>query len=236
MAKRQQLEAEKVKLQTPEFQASFPALFEATSVNPGDKKKFSVQMLFQVKETPASKAAGRKVVDIQPLKNLVRAVIEEKFGKDQAKWPPIGDQVGMLKLPWRSGTEIGKKVAGTNDYQPGYGEGIIFAAASSINKPGVVDAHEDKNNPGHPAPIAAPSDVYGGCFMRAKVNAYYWEYMGKKGVSLGLINAQKLKDGEPFGNRTSAANDFDAIDAPSGGSQAPAMAGAGAASGSDIGV
>ena len=80
-----------------------------------------------------------------------------------------------------------------------------------------------------------PSDVYGGMYARAKINAYFWEYMGKMGVSLGLQHVQKLRDGETFSGRGKAENDFDSVDVPQGASAA-AAAPAGAASGSGIGV
>lgn len=227
--KRQRMQSEGVKITTPEFRASFPALFEAKSVQPGGNAKYSVVMLFQTKETAASKAEGRSVVDIEPVRKLIRDVVIEKFGADKSKWPALGNGTGQLQLPLHLGTEPGKKD------MVGYGEGIIFATASSSGKnarPGVVHAYAGPD--GKPAPLTVPSDFYGGCYARATVNAYYWEYMGKLGVSLGLQNVQKLRDGEPFGGRGKAEEDFDAIPSPEGASQAqPAAA---AAAGSDIGV
>lgn len=216
MANKKKLVSEKATVVTPEFRASFPALFEARAVKQGDPAKFSVQMLFQVKETAKSKAEGTKVVDIAPLKELVRNVLVEMYGADRAKWPT------NLVLPFRDGGEVGKKDLA------GYGDGIIFSTATSKNKPGVVYPHAGTD--GRPEVMNVPSDFYGGCYARAKVNAYHWEYMGKVGVSLGLINVQKLRDGEMFGIRGDAPKDFDAIAAPAG---TPAGAAAGA---SDMGV
>jgi hypothetical protein len=196
------MQSETVKIMTPEFRASFPALFEPRSADPkgGGKLKYSIVMLFRVGETPESKKAGEKVVSIEPLKILVKNILTEKFGPDRAKWP------SNLVLPFRDGNEPSKK-----DY-PGYGPGVVFATASTMTRPGVVDAYEDPKNPGKPAPIGAPSDFYGGCYARATINAYFWEYTGRQGVSLSLQNVQKLRDGEPFGGRPSAENDFDAIE------------------------
>lgn len=205
------MKSESVKLVTCEGRLSFPALFEAKAAKAGDKAKYSATLLFRVKETPASKAAGEKVVDIEPLKALVRAVIEEKFGTDRTKWPQIGDGVGLLKLPFRDGMEPGKKD------KAGYGEGIVYVAFGSPAtnaRPGIVYAHAGPD--GKPAPLTVPSDIYGGCYARVTTNAYYWEYMGKTGVSLGLQNVQKIRDGEPFGGRGAAENDFEAIEQPAG--------------------
>jgi len=188
-----------VKVVTPEFRVSFPQVFEPKGVNPGDKLKFSVQMLFQVKETEKSRSEGRAVVDIRPLKEAALKIIHEKFGTDRSKWPD-------LKLPFRDGAETGKKD------QEGYGDGIIFVNASSSNKPGIVD--------GQKQPIIMPSEFYGGCYARATVNPYYWKYMGKEGVSFGLQNLQKLRDGDAFSGRSKPEEDFDAIEPPTGGATA----------------
>lgn len=221
MAKNQKVAAEKEKVQTPEFRVSFPAVFDPRAAKQGDKAKYSVTMLFRVTETAKSKELGEKVVSIQSLKDAVRAVAEQKFGTDRSKWP-------KLKLPFRSTTQEEDKA---KKDMPGYDEGVIFVAASSDPKnnprPGIVHPHAGPD--GKPAPLTVPSDFYGGCYARATINPYHWEYMGKQGISFGLQNIQKLRDGEPFGGRGAAENDFDAVDAPTGGAT-PVGAGAGAAS------
>ena len=234
MAKKQRMKSELVKFVTPEFRASFPALFEARAAKEGDKPKYSVQMLFQVTDTEKSKAAGTKALGekgLDGLKKLIRDVVEEKFGADRTKWPPLGDRVGELQLPLHDGNSIAKKD------KDGYGPGIIYATASSDPRwnprPGIVYPHADPAT-GRPATLTVPSDVYGGCYMRATINAYFWEYMGKMGVSLGLQHVQKLRDGETFSGRGKAENDFDCADVPAG---ATAAGPVGAApSGSGIGV
>lgn len=222
MIKKQRLKAESVKILTPEFQASFPNLFTPKAAPGSDKLKYSLVMLFQVKETAKSKAEGRKVVDIKPLKDAVSAVLAEKFGPDKSKWPPFGDGPGLFKLPFRSGEEPGKKDAA------GLGEGIMFINATKNGdqiKPGIVHAHAGPDN--RPAPLTVPTDFYGGCYARATVNPYFWEYMGRMGVSFGLQNVQKLRDGEPFGGGVAAENEFDAIQIPGGATPAGVVAATG---------
>ncbi len=212
MAK-ERMKSEDAKAQTAEFRVSYPNVFEAVKVNPTDAKaKFGLVAIFQVKDTEKSKAANTKVVSIENLKELCRNVAVEKFGADRAKWP-------ALKFPFRDGMEPTKKDA------DGYGEGTIFVSLQSVNRPGIVESFAGPD--GRPAPLGAQTDFYPGCYARAEVNAYYWKFMGKEGISLGLQNIQKLRDGERFGGRGNAADSFDAIDAPAG---QPAMAGAGAAS------
>lgn len=213
------MKSEDVKLTTPEFRASYPNVFEAVKVNPTDAKaKFGVVAIFQVAETEKSKAAGTKVVSIEALKELCRNVAIEKFGADRTKWP-------ALKFPFRDGLEPTKKD------MDGYGAGTIFVSLQSVNMPGIVESYEDPVTK-RPAQLAAKSDFYAGCYARAVVNAYYWKFMGKEGISLGLQNLQKLRDGERFGGRGNAANDFDAIDAPKG-AAVGATAGAAASNAAD---
>lgn len=234
MAKKQRLKAENETIITPEFQAGYPNLFEPKAGEGMTKKRYSVCMLFQTKETPQSKAAGRPVVDIKPLQDLVRNVIIEKYGPDRSKWPPFGDKTGMLKLPFRSGEEIGKKD------KKGFGPGITFCDAGKPGdqvRPGIAGPKAGAD--GRPELLTIPSDVYGGCFMRAKVNAYFWENNGRCGVSLGLQSLQKLRDGEPFGGGSDAQADFDAIPAPASEDAGPVPVGAGVpaqATGGDLGV
>jgi hypothetical protein len=139
-----------------------------------------------------------KTTDLTELKNAVRAAVVEKWGADKAKWPK------KLTMPFRDGSE--------KDYD-GYGPDVIFISASSKMKPGLVDENIQ--------PIIEPSEFYGGCYARATVNAFAWEFMGKAGVSFGLRNIQKVKDGDPFGGGSKAENDFDAIPQPGASKAAP---------------
>ena len=176
---------------TPEFRVSFPAVFTPKpGMNASAKPKYSIGMLFP------------KTTDLTPIKKLVHAAIVGKWGEDKAKWPK------GLYQPFRDGAE--------KDYD-GYGPDVIFATASSTAKPGLVDASVQ--------PIIAQEDFYGGCYARAKIDVYAFEAKDtttgavlKRGVSFGLVNVQKMRDGEPFSGRTKAENDFDAITVPGGSS------------------
>jgi len=138
-----------------------------------------------------------KGADLTVLKQAVLAVINEKFGPDRAKWPP------KLRLPFRKGEE--------KDYE-GYGPGVVFCSATSKMRPGLVDQKVQ--------PIIEPSEFYGGCYAKATINAFYYDTRGNKGVSFGLRNVQKTRDGEPFSGRNKPEDDFDSIDVPEGQEQA----------------
>lgn len=134
-----------------------------------------------------------KSTDISVLKNAVLEAIVEKWGADKAKWPK------GLRLPFRDGSE--------KDYD-GY-EDVTFCTASSKMRPGLVDQNRQA--------IIAPDEFYGGCYARATIAAFAYDKAGNKGVSWGLRNIQKTRDGEPFSGRSKPENDFDAIPMPKAG-------------------
>lgn len=82
-------------------------------------------------------------------------------------------------------------------------EGTKVSRFQSKNKrPTVYDAERDE--------IDDSTEVYGGCYCVAIVNAFAWEWgKKKKGVSLGLLGVQKVKDGERFGGKGSGASEDD---------------------------
>lgn len=185
--------ADPLKVWTGEFRASFVALFEPKqSDEPGKKPKYGLTMLF-----PPG-------YDLGAVKAATKACLEEKFGKDQAKWPK------NLRMPWRDQAE-------KSDQYDGFVPGAPFMNVTSVNKPGLVDA--DRN------PIHEPREFYSGCYARATIRAFYYENKGNKGVSFGLQNVQKLRDGEPLGGgMAKAEDDFAAPAASAAGGGAPASA------------
>ena len=61
-------------------------------------------------------------------------------------------------------------------------------------------------------PILDQSEVYSGCYGRISVTFYGYNSNGNRGIAAGLGNIQKLKDGEPLGSRSNAAEDFDTVE------------------------
>lgn len=126
-----------------------------------------------------------KNADLSGLKALVSEAVKAKW----ADKPPK-----KLQLPFRDGDEEKEEEVYTNS---------IFMNAASKFKPGVVDQDVQ--------PILNQSEFYPGCYARASVTAYAWEYMGKAGVSLGLQNVQKVKEGDRLDGAVSAESEFEAI-------------------------
>ena len=61
-------------------------------------------------------------------------------------------------------------------------------------------------------PIMNRSEVYSGVYARVSINFYAFNSNGNKGVACGLGNIQKVRDGQPLGNRSTAEDDFGAIE------------------------
>ena len=58
-------------------------------------------------------------------------------------------------------------------------------------------------------PVLNQAEVYSGCYGRISVTFYGFNNNGNRGIAAGLGNIQKLRDGEPLGGRTRAADDFE---------------------------
>lgn len=172
-------------IQTPEFRVSFPQVFKPKAPPRSDKEKYSVQMLFTIADIKADPVQKRKWKE---LKAAIEAAKQTKWGDNLPK--------KTWKEPFRNGAE--------KDFD-GYGEGVFFINATTTTKPGLVN--ENLND------IISVEDFYPGCYAHATVNAYAWEFMDKYGVSLGLQNIQKTRDGDPLGvGRISANEEFQALE------------------------
>ena len=131
-----------------------------------------------------------KKTDLSELKKVVKHVIKEKWGTEPPK---------SLVLPFKDGNE--KELEG---YQ-----NTIVVGATSKFQPQVIDQKRE--------PIHTPDDIYAGCFARAVIGAYAWEYkqggkVMKRGVSFNINSVQKLTEGERFVKRVDAADLFDEVE------------------------
>lgn len=177
------------KIVTPVFRVSFPSVFSPAPpmksdgpTDPNKKLKYEVTMVFDPKTfTPEDKvryAAMKKVLDEASM---------EKFKKNVAQLPP------NYKRAFRDGAE--------KAHLSGFGEGLIFAKASSFGKPGIL-ASDQKT------PVEDPEAFYPGCYARASVTGYAYNKGGGMGVAFGLSNLMFVKDGERLDSRTEATDDF----------------------------
>ena len=127
------------------------------------------------------------VKTIAAINQAVENAIKDGAAKFGGKIPPKG----ALKLPLRDGDTERDDEAYRNAY---------FVNANSTTAPQIVDRAVQ--------PILDRNEVYSGCYARVSINFYAFNSNGNKGVACGLGNIQKVRDGEPLGGKTYAADDF----------------------------
>lgn len=133
-----------------------------------------------------------KTADLSGMKSAYEAAVKEKWGN---KVP------SNLRSPFRDGDEKD---------QPEYaGMTYVTFRAGEDRKPQVVDASLNQ--------ITQESGMfYSGCYAKVSYSCYAYDKQGNKGVAFSLGNIQKVRDGEPLDGRTTAENDFDAVDNSAG--------------------
>lgn len=130
-------------------------------------------------------------------KGLIDAAINAAKQAGASKWGGVIPPILSICVHDGDGTR-------PSDGMP-FGEecrGHWVFTASSKQPPKVVDAQLQ--------PVMDQNEVYSGCYGRVSVDFFPYASNGKKGIGCGLQNIQKLEDGTPLGNRTSAEDDFGA--------------------------
>jgi len=144
----------------------------------GGTPKYSVSLIIPKSDTKT----------IAAINAAVDAAMEEGRGNFGGKIP----NKAALKLPLRDGDiDRPDDEAYANSY---------FVNANSNSAPEIVDKALN--------PIMSRSEVYSGVYARVSVNFYAFNSNGNRGIACGLGNIQKIRDGEPLGGKTSAADDF----------------------------
>jgi hypothetical protein len=173
---------------TPKFRVSYPNVLKAKRNELNGKDEYGLVALFP------------KGCDLTVLKKAAQEAIVAKWGSDNKKWP------ANLRTPFRDQAEKSKsdEASGKKTLPAGHEEGAIFINLKSTNKPGVVNERNED--------IINETDFYAGCWAHATVRAYAYDNKGNRGVSFGLQNIQKVKDGDTLGSRTKAQDDFAPIE------------------------
>lgn len=168
----------KTKVITGIVRLSYANVWEPKAIAEGAKEKYSVSIIIP-KDDKAT---------IDKINAAVDAAIEEGIGKFGGKKP----NKATLKLPLRDGdVEREDDEAYANSF---------FINANSTTAPQIVDQRVQ--------PILDHSEVYSGVYARVSINFYAFNTNGNKGVAVGLGNIQKVRDGEPLGGKTNAADEF----------------------------
>ena len=182
--------ADMIRYMTPIFRASFPNLFTASSGPDGGEPKYGLSAIW----TPGN--FTEKEAELwKKLMAGVDGACKEQFKKSLKELKALNAEGGNYKLVPRNGS--------SKAHLGGYGEGTVFASLTTRMKPGVVDADRSRIS----VEDGNEDLIYPGCYCRATVNVYTYDNKGK-GVALGLLNVQKVKDGERLDSRTDAAEDF----------------------------
>lgn len=145
---------------------------------PDDKPKYQVDMII-----PKSDKAT-----IEKIEKGIATAIEAS--KDKFKWTDKTVKHKDFWVPLRDGDE-------RDDEDPAYA-GAMYLCAKTTSKPNVVD--KDLNA------ILEADEIYSG--MYGRVSFDLWAFDNKsKGIGVGLLNVQKLADGEPLGGTRSKPED-----------------------------
>ena len=125
--------------------------------------------------------------DLVPIMEAIDDAIKQKWGD---KLPP------KLYLPFKDGD--------TEDETRTEYKGTMYAKASSKIKPQLVNAAVEA--------IIDQEEFYAGCYARATINIFTFSKVNN-GVGIGLMNIQKVRDGEHFGiANADPKNDFSKIE------------------------
>lgn len=167
---------------TPEAILSYPNLFTPRAQNDQQEPKYSCALVFT------------EDTDISDLKKAAVAVAKEKWGAKAA------DMIkkGQLRMPFRTDTKA-----------KGYPEGSTFMNVRSKQRPGVVSIVPDPET-GKPMVIEDESQIYPGVIARASITFFAYDTSGNRGVSAGLNNIQKIREGDRLDSRVRAVDEFEA--------------------------
>jgi hypothetical protein len=167
------------KVVTGKVRFSYANVWEATAMEEGQQKKYSVALLIP-------KSDKKTVAAIQ--KAIAAATEQGKNTKFGGTIPPKA----KFTNPLRDGDEERPD----DEVYAGH----YFVNAKATTRPGVVDAAAK--------PILNQDEFYSGCYGRASVTFYPYNTNGNKGVAAGLNHVMKTEDGEPLGGRSTAESDF----------------------------
>lgn len=127
--------------------------------------------------------------------------------KDDKFWKELNAEIKAVCI--KKWNEVPKKYKtffkDGDEEEEKYGfKGMTVFTASNKQKPGIVV----KNDKGDLVEPMNNDEIYSGAYYRASLRPYAYEYQNSKGVAISLDNVMKTKEGERFGSKTSAAEDF----------------------------
>ena len=162
---------------------SYANVWEPKGIN-GSTPKYSVSLIIDKDDTKT----------INDIKEAIKAAYEEGSVRLKGNGRSV-PSLDSIKTPLRDGD---KDRPDDENYANSY-----FVNANSTTPPGIVDV--DCN------PILNHAEVYSGVYGRASINFYAYNKNGNRGIACGLLNLQKVRDGQPLGGHSRAEDDFGAV-------------------------
>jgi hypothetical protein len=179
-----EIEKKKIKgRDCPLFRVSYPTLAEAKAFRGPDGKDDGKP------EFSVTMLISKKDPKMKLLREKMRNAMTEKFGKEE-KWPK------NWWNPIRDGDEE------KPDQEAYAGHYFVKAKAKEDKRPQVLGADGDALD---------PRQVYPGCYCKASLIAYAYEFAGKKGAGFALKGVQFVKDGERLDN-ADVSSEFDSVE------------------------
>lgn len=168
---------------------SFPKVFTPEAFSEGDKEKYSATFVFPPEVQGQLKAIRAAALEVG----------REKFGST------FDEKVKKGKLHWPF-----REIDDDENAEKGYPEGSTFIRARSEKKPQIVSIYPDPSNGGKPAQITDEDEIYAGVVVNATLDVFAFEGKLNSGVTFGLGNLQKVRDGERLDGRLPATSEFEA--------------------------
>lgn len=184
------------KFLTSEFRVSHPHVFKPSAIIKGsDDLRYSIEMLFD-----------KKTTDLSSLQKPIRAACIAKWGPDKNDWPE------GLKKPIRDGDipKLNKKTK-KKEVKPEH-KGCYVVRASTKAEYG--QPHVVGRDP--KVPLENESEFYPGCYARAHLKAFAYEFADKVGISFALNGVQFIRDGEALGGKLPADQVFGIVEGDDG--------------------
>lgn len=181
---------------TDPVRCSYPQLFTPRAVQAGATPKYGIVLMFDKK--------NKEQMDcLKLLRDEAQQVLEDKWPdeKKRPRIPVLGHDRSPIKDCDKALNNQGVPLVEQN---PEY-EGHYIIRANTTQPPLVVDGNKQE--------VLDPNKIYGGCWVKANINAYAYNQDTNQGVTFGLNGVQFHHDDDSFGGgRPSIDSMFDKVE------------------------
>jgi Enterobacter phage Enc34, ssDNA-binding protein len=174
--------------------------------------RFSHVHVFKPRVGPNGEDPSYSIVAVFPAGTNLQKMYAAARAAAVSKWGDKADAMirsGQIRSPFRKGSD--------RQGQEGYAPDSVFVTMrrpAEKNKPGILAADAKTH-------IESGELFYSGCYGYVSCRAFPYDQRGNKGVSFGLINCQKSKDGPRLDNQRAPEQDFSPLPGAEGGGFGP---------------